>query len=152
MFDKTAFLGTTTTAAGSTEYSPIPVNDAGYIAVVEKIDARQDTFNGELATMLDVHWVIQDTDGSVELATGLKKNTVRQSFFLDLTPAGGLDMSKGKNVQLNKLRDTFGQNVDGKPWGPSMLVGNIARIWVKHTPSKTGDGKLYTNVEKFGKM
>lgn len=152
MFDKNSFLGTQTQEAGSTEYTPIPENEAGYAAMIEKVDARQEQINGETATLLDLTWLINDMDGSVEEATGLKKNTVRQSFFLDLTPVGGIDMSKGKNVPLNKLRDIFGQNVNGKPWSPMMMVQQSARIWVKHTMSQKGDDKMYTNVAKTAKL
>lgn len=152
MFDKNSFLGTQTDQAGSTEYTPIPETEEGYPAVIEKIDARQDMINNEVATMIDVTWLLSDLDGSLELATGLKKNTVRQTFFVDLTPVGGLDMGKGKNVALNKLRDMFGQNVTGKPWAPNMLVGQTARVKVKQTMSQKGDGKIYTNVGSVERM
>lgn len=146
MFDKNQFLGGTTTEAGSTEYTPIPENENGYAALVEKVDVRQEQVKGESATILDLTWNLQDNDGSIEAATGLKKNTIRQSFFLDLTPSNGLDMGKGKNVALNKVRDALGQNVPGQPWSPMMMVGKFAIVKVKHTMSDKGDGRIYANV------
>ena len=151
-FDKNLFLGQQTTEAGSTEYTPIPINELGYQAQIEKIDARQEQIKGETATMLDVTYTIMDNDGSVEAATGLKKNSVRQTYFLDLSPNGGLDMGKGKNVQLNKLRDILGQNIQGKPWSPQMLVGQYIKVKVKHAPSEKEPGRLYTNIAEVSKL
>ena len=148
MFDKNLFLGGTTTEQGSTEYTPIPENENGYPAVISKVDVRQEAGkDGTLMTLLDVTWDLSDNDGSIEAATGLKKNTVRQGFFLDITADGrGLDMGKGKNVPLNKLRDALGQNVAGQAWAPNMMMGKFAIVKIKQTMSEKGDGRIYSNV------
>jgi hypothetical protein len=120
-FDPNLFVQSQNEGALSTQYVPIP--EAEYTAVIDAIKARQAKDN----YILDVTWAI-DSDEIREL-TGMDKPTVRQSIFLDITPQGGLDIGKGKNVQLGRLREALGQN-DGRPWSPNMLEGQVATIMV----------------------
>ncbi len=149
MFDKDAFMNSTTTEAGSTEYVPTPDHDwNGRIKKVEFREAKD-------SKILDIYWAIPGEqvgpDGqTLEQITGMKEVQVRQSCFLDITPNGGLDMGKGKNVSLNKLREALGQNVAGQAWSPRMLDGQAARI---STKSRSGpDGQTYTDVKNVAKL
>jgi hypothetical protein len=63
--------------------------------------------------------------------------------WLDITPQGSLDMGRGKNVHLNRLREAFNQNRPGQPWNPMMLVGQAARVQTKHAQ---GDKGTFVNV------
>ena len=48
-------------------------------------------------------------------------------------------MGKGKNVALGRLREALGQNTPGKPWSFGMLVGQVAKVAVKHRITDAGD-------------
>ena len=141
-FNPDSFLNTTVTEASSTAYVPVPEGD--FTAAVKEIKSRA-TPNG--AAILDVTWSIDDA--SVEAATGMKNPTVRQSVFLDITEAGGLDTSKGKNISLGKLREALGQNTAGKPWQPGMLIGGVAKINVKH---RLVEDNVYADVKGVAKL
>ena len=143
-FNPDQFLNTETSDATSTSYTPIPEGE--YPACVKEIKPRVTT-SGK--AILDVVWSIDDADGAIEAATGMKQATVRQSVFLDLTDSGGLDMGKGKNVQLGKLRDALGQNTPGKSWRPGDLMGGVALVAVKH---RSVDDAIYTDIKGVTKI
>lgn len=142
VFNVTAFAETQFTDSFDTTVIPVPEGD--WTAVVEKQEIR----TPKDKVVLDVTWSIDSQE--VADITGRDKNTVRQSIFLDLTPHGTLDVSRGKNVQLGRLRDALGQNVAGKPWSFGMLVGQVATVHVSH---RTDDeGNIFTDVKKVAKI
>lgn len=143
-FNPDQFLNTETSESTSTTYTPIPENE--YTACVKEIKPRSTT-SGK--AILDVVWSIDDQDGSIEAATGLKQSTVRQSIFLDITESGGLDIGKGKNVQLGKVREALSQNTPGKVWRPGDLIGGVAKVQVKHRMD--GDA-TYVDVKAVTKI
>lgn len=145
MFDVNKLLATTFEDANSTESVPCPEGE--YVARIEKIEPRvMTTKNGDRA-ILTVHWAPSDGDGRIKAATGRDNVLVRQDIWLDMTEEGNLDMGKGMNVTLGRLRETFGQNTPGKPWGFGMLAGNVAKILVTHRT--TDDGRVFAEVKSF---
>ena len=126
----------------------IPVCDEGeWSALVKKVDFREVQIKkgeraGQTAYMLDIHWEIQDEGQAARLGFSPK---VRQSLWVDMTPEGGLDRGKGKNVRLGRVREALGQNVAGKPWAPSMLTGGVAVVLVEH--SIEGEN-IYANINR----
>lgn len=137
-FNPDAFMTTTTTESLSTQLLPWPLNDDGYTAAIKSVNIR----TAKERQILDVVWTTDDE--AVKKATGLPEPTVRQSIFLDLTDSGVLDVSKGKNIQLGRLREALGQNKAGKPWAPAQLIGAVAKLIVSHRM----DGETtYTDVK-----
>jgi hypothetical protein len=51
--------------------------------------------------------------------------------MLDINDAGNLDMSKGRNVQLGRLREALGLNTPGQAFSFQMIPGRAAKILVK---------------------
>lgn len=140
-FNTDAFLNTQVEGETSTEYTPIPEGE--YNAVIEKVDAR--TVGQNSSPVLDVVWRLDAPNEE-----DAHEKSVRQTVWLDITSQGALDMGKGRNVQLGRLRDALGQNVAGQPWMPSMLLGNVATINVKH---RMGDeGQIYSDVKGVAKV
>lgn len=135
-FDPDLFLSATTTEANSTQAIPVPEGE--FNAVVEDVSVRQ----AKDSVILDIKWSVDDE--GVRQATGLPTPTVRQSVFLDVTPSGGLDASKGKNVQLGRIREAMKQNTPGQPWAPAMLKGCVARVSVKH---RTYQDAIFADVK-----
>lgn len=142
-FNPDTFLNTTVEGELSTQYTPIPEGE--FNAVVDKVEPRS-TATGK--AILDVTWKIDDS--AVAEATGIAAPSCRQSIFLDITESGGLDIGKGKNIQLGKLRDALSQNQPGKAWAPSMLLGQVAKVLVKQRVAD--DGAVYTDVKGVRKM
>ena len=138
-FDVNAFQNATFTEALDTTYTPVPEGE--YTAAVREADDIKIRTTEKGSVILDIKWTIDDA--SVAAATGFETNTVRQSVFLDTTANGGLDFSKGKNIQLGRLRNAVKQNQAGQPWTFGNLVGSVARITVKH---RIVDDAIYTDV------
>lgn len=142
-FDPDTFLATTISGPLDTELTPVPMGE--YPGTVEKIGARElAAKDGNPARLiLEVTWALDDPDGSIEAATRRKKNTVRQSVWLDTTGEGALDMSPGSNVSLGQLREAVGQNGPDY-WSFSMLLGQRAVCNVSHS---VRDGSVFANVK-----
>ena len=136
-FNPDSFLNTSVSEPSSTTFTPVPEGD--YTASVKEIKPRS-TDSGK--AILDVTWAIDDA--AVADITGMKNPSVRQSIFLDITDAGGLDMGKGKNISLGRLRDALGQNTPGQSWQPGMLVGGVAKVTVKH---RMYEDQIFTDVK-----
>ena len=136
-FDPEMFMNQQTTDSNSTTYTPVPEKELqAYIK-----DVKAGTAGDK--PVLNVTWATDDAEARE--ATGMDEPTVRQTIWLDLTPQGGLDMGKGKNVGLGKLREALGQNEPGQPWAPGMLFGQAAMISVKHRAGK--DGEVFADVK-----
>jgi hypothetical protein len=148
-FDADSFMNFTTTDAGSTKVRPCPIGD--WLAMVEDIKFRSGTSDdGKAWVSMDVFWSIQDEAPKQEL--GRDKVTVKQGIFIDLTDSGLMDMGPDKNVKLNRLREAVGQNVQGQPWAPSMLKGQLARIKVTHRPDERSPGDFFADVGAVAKV
>lgn len=116
-FDPDLFVQSTVEGEMSTQYVPIPEGE---------FPLRAHEVKGRLSkndnAILDITWIVEDD--SVKEETGMDEPKVRQSIFLDVNEGGMLDLGKGKNVQLGRLREALGQN-NGGAWSPNMIVGNM---------------------------
>ena len=147
MFDPNAFLDQIIEEVGSTEIIPIPAGE--YMATIDKKEITQwskrddPTISG---LKLKVTWSLEDQ--AVRELLNREKVTVVQDIMLDMTDTGSLDMGKGRNVELNRLRAAIDLNVSGFSF--NKLDGRMARITVKHDPDKTDPQKFYTRVKSVG--
>lgn len=148
--DPSDFLNQTVTGAFSTQRIPIPKGE--YPAMIKDLGHRtMDSKDnpGTIVHMLDVTYGIDDAN--VKEVTGLPEPSVRQTVFLDLDANGQLDTSKGKNVQLGRLREAAGQNDPNTPWSFGMLKGAALVVSIEHNPGKQA-GDVFSNVAKVGKI
>lgn len=133
---------------GQLDTAIIPVDEGEYTLVCEKyiIKAGESNNNGEKKPYvnLEVHWIVDDEEQRQK--TQREKIIVRQSVFLDLTPTGGLDMGKGKNVQLGRLREALGQNSPTKSWRFGDIVGGMVKGMV--VQRLLDDGTIVNDVKK----
>jgi hypothetical protein len=141
MFDTNTFLQTTFTEENSTRREPIPVGE--YQASVENVKPDV-TQNG--AALLRVTWKLQDFTHDE-----INGRLVDQTIWLDLTPGGALDMAKGKNTGLGRLREACGQNQPGKPWQPGMLLGAQATVSVTHRADKEDPAIIYDQIKSVAR-
>lgn len=139
MFDEDAFMSNTSEGEMDTEFVPVPVGE--YQAVIKKIGTRSGSSEKGDWAVLDVTWGIDDA--SVTEVTGMDSPSVRQSIFLDVSDSGGLDLGKGKNINLGRLRQALGQN-SGAAWSPSMLEGQVATVLVDH---RLYEGRTFADVK-----
>jgi len=150
MFDINAFLDQTIEQENSTVAIPVPVGD--YTAVADKINLRQWTKKDDPSVSgltLEVFWLIDD-QGVKELL-GRDKVTVKQGVMLDLTEAGGLDMGKGKNVALGKLRAALDLNTHGQAFSFNQIPGRMAKIKVSHRTNPENPEAPYIDVPMVAK-
>lgn len=149
-FDPNTFLADTVTGANDTKYIPVPQGE--YPAIIKSVAARQMASKSDTSKQVTVADIVYEIDdATVKQVTGLDNPTVRQSVFLDLTPQGKLDMSKGKNISLGKLREALGLNDASRAFSFADLPGRAAIVAVEHTPGKN-EGEVYANVSKVGKL
>lgn len=131
MFDPNQFLDMQVTESNDTKVIPVPVGE--FLATVDDVKVRpwqSKTDSSKAGLALDIVWSVQDQQVLSDL--GREKVTVKQGIMLDLTDAGGLDMGKGKNVSMGRLREACDLNQPGKPFAFSMLMGRMAKIKVEH--------------------
>lgn len=150
-FNPDAFLTESTSEQMDTRFTPIPVGE--YPAIVDDVAVRQqqnDKDPTQVWTILDVTYAIDDA--GVRAETGLDKPTIRQSIFLDLNDAGKLDTTKGKNINLGRLREALGLNQPGVEFSFSMLKGQACVVATKHSPNKNDPDSPYSNVAKVGAL
>lgn len=159
MFDIDTFSQLETTEAGQTASIPIPLKDGGYKAIVTKLsriflfvdkDTNAPTDHG----VLDVVWKITDGESLPEIkaVTNRDENFVKQSVGIDfrLDKEGrpvGIDNGVNKSLELGQLRAALDQNDPGKPWRPAMMLGQVARILIKHRPDKNNPEIVYSEVK-----
>ena len=137
-FDAEQFMNQEFSEANDTKSIPCPEGD--YLGLTESAELRswvskKDPSKSGLT--LDIAWIVEDEGVKQEL--NRDKVVVRQGIMLDLTPEGNLDMGKGKNIQLGKLREALGLNVAGQPFSFNMIPGHTARISVKHDDPDQND-------------
>lgn len=150
-FDPNTFLDMTTEESNSTVMIPVPAGE--FTAVIEKVEARPWTSRkdpSKSGMTLDVTWNIDDA--GVKELLGRDKVTVRQGIMLDLSDAGGLDMGKGKNVGLGRLREAVDLNQAGQPFGFKMLPGKFAKVVVAHRPDDNKPDVIYAEVNAVAKL
>lgn len=126
---------------GSMETSMPPIPEGEWPAYVSEVKARSGTSKaGNDYTMADVTWKI--TADEVAQEVGIDEPQCRQSIFLDVGD-NGLEMGRGKNIQLGRLRDAVGQNGPGA-WSLSDLEGASAIVRVEQ---REYEGNIYSDVK-----
>mgnify|MGYP001618535890 FL=1 len=131
-FDAQTFLSTTFNESNSTKRAPVPAGE--WTSLIEKVNVRswQSKDGTKSGLALDVTHNLDDA--AVKQAMERDKVTITQGIMLDLTANGTLDMGKGKNVQLGRLREATGLNVAGQPFSFPMFEGKVVKVKVSHKP------------------
>ena len=146
LFDPEQFMEQTVEGELSTSIPPVtPGEYPVYISDVEaKVITSKET--GKDYFILEYSVVIDSEEA--RQVTGLSEPKARGSVFLDVTAEGGLDTSKGKNIDLGRLRAAVGQNIENMPWKPNDLIGAALIAQVGNRPdSRPGNNNVYNEVE-----
>ena len=148
MFNPDQFLDMQVNESNDTKLVPVPVGE--YTAVVEDVKCRQWQSKADPSKSgltLDITWSVDDS--AVKELLGRDKVTVRQGTMLDLTDSGGLDMGKGRNIGLGRLREALDLNKPGQPFSFSMLNGRVAKVAVSH---RVDGENIYAEVKGVAKL
>lgn len=151
-FDPAQFLDMQVNEANDTERFLVPAKE--YLAVVgskEGVDVKIRNWNkrddpSTAGVAADILWEIQDEE--VKKAAGRDIVKVKQGLMLDVTDNGGLDMGKGKNVDLGLLRTAVDLNQKGTAFSFRALHGRMARVVVSHRVDKDDPEKVYAEIRK----
>lgn len=145
-FDPNTFLNSTYEEANDTKIVPCPAGE--YLAIADKVEvkpwASRDGSSSGLK--LAILWDIQSDDAKA--IVGRDSVKVPQDQMLDLTDTGALDMGKGRNVGLGRLREALGMNAPGEPFSMGAIQGRMAKVVVSHRPN--GED-LYAEIRKVAK-
>lgn len=148
MFSPEQFLEMQVNESNDTKLTPVPVGE--YIAMPDKVEVKSWAKKDDPSVSglkLVIQWVIDDQ--AVKELLSRDKVTVSQGIMLDLTEAGGLDMGKGRNVGLGRLREALGLNTPGQPFSFTMLQGRPAKVSISHRI----DGEaVYAEVKGVAKL
>lgn len=147
MFDANQFLDQQIEGANDTKIIPIPVGE--YTGVADEVKPRTWTSKDKTQSgvVVDITWNLDDQ--ALKDSLGRQKVTVRQSIMLDLTESGSIDMSKGRNIGLGRLREALGLNDPSVPFAFAQIVGKIAKVSV----SQRVDGEdIYNDVKGLAKL
>ena len=131
-FDPQLYMDQSWDQSNDTKLTPIP--DGEYPCIIEPgtvefktWQSRDGTKNGiKLAMRLNVD------SPEVRQTLGRDKVTVRYEVMIDTLESGAIDMGKGKNVGLGRLRQAVGLNEPGRPFSPRMLEGRMLRAKIGH--------------------
>ena len=153
-FDPNVFMQQTVNAALDTVIQQCPEGE--FKAMIDDFDASafrtfQSKKDGHDFTVFSPPFVIQDP--TVAATLGRDKVVVfHKGMFIDVDATGGLDSSKGKNVDLGRLRDAVGQNGTG-PWSFNNLKGaGPGIVKVIHEADSKDPEKKYARVSRVVKL
>lgn len=132
-FNPETFLNTTVDGALDTKIVPCPVGE--YMALADKVTIEKWAARDGSSSGLKVKIMWEILDDSAKEVTGRDTLKVKQEQMLDLTDTGQLDMAKGKNVGLGRLREALDLNKAGEPFAFSMIQGRMATVKVSHRVS-----------------
>jgi len=141
-FDPDQFLDMPIEGANDTKIIPVPVGEYQAVADSAKVVPWQSRDGSSSGIRLDVLWEIDDEN--VRAITGRERVTCKQGIMLDLNDAGQLDMGKGKNVNLGRLREALNMNQPDTPFSFSRIPGNVAKVAIKH---RVVDDEIYAEVK-----
>lgn len=131
MFSPEQFLDMQVTDTNDTKTIPVPVGE--FTGIIKGVEIRQWVSKKDPSrsgVTLEVTWTIEDP--AVQELLGRSEVTCRQGVMLDVLETGGLDMGKGRNVGLGRLREAVDMNTAGVPFSFNALPGRMAKVIVEH--------------------
>lgn len=149
--DAKAMLDLSVTGALDTKLTPIPVGE--YPCMIEEVDVKpwqgkEDPTKSGLKLLLK----LEVQDPAVKSFLNRDKVTIGYDIMLDLTPEGGLDMGKAKNVRLGALREAIGLNSPTEPFSFRMLPGKHLKAAIGQEPGYKDPTSLVAFVKAVTKL
>lgn len=155
LFDLNSFLDAATTEE-SKRRPPLPAGTE-LVATIGEPKARswtgkQDPSRSGIAVDLPLEFDLKalGREDLIKHVGGLEKVTITHGIMLDLTEAGTIDYSPGKNGRIRLYREALGLNVPGQQFALRMLQGRQIRAKIKHRPGQNAD-EIYEDIEAVAK-
>lgn len=118
-------------------------------------EAKKGNNIGKEYTVFEPPFVLADDPRllAIKTARGTDVVIVRsKGVFLDLTDQGALDFSKGKNVDLGRMRDAVGQN-QKSGWKITDLIGQgPVMVRLIHEKDPQDETKKYARISRVIKI
>jgi len=130
VFDPTSFMDATFEGVNDTKVTPIPIGD--WPAIIEEPKMVEWKSRDGLKSGWKLSMNMKIDSPEVASVTQREVNKVRHDVMLDLTEAGMLDMGKGKNIGLGRLREACGLNKPGEPFSFRMFDGKMIKARIGH--------------------
>lgn len=148
-FDPAAFEAVSNETL-STSVTPIPAGEHNAQIEDYKFSPGTSKKDGKSYMALDITYRFFDDNGALAALLG-REAKLTKSIFLDVSPQGGLDMTKGKNISLGKIREALNQNIPGVPWALPMIKGGALRLLITEDPAPSGDA-IYNGIKAWGRI
>ena len=147
-FDPSAFLDATITEP-STKRLPLPAG-RDFVAIVGEVKAR--TWQGKAdptksGVVMDVPLEV-DLSAYPDVQIGATKVTLTDGIMLDLTEAGMIDNSPGKNGKLRRYREALNMNKAGDAFSFRAMQGRTIKVKISH---RTYEGDIFDQVDSVAK-
>ena len=148
IFDPSAFLDATITEP-STKRLPLPAG-RDFVAIVGEVKAR--TWQGKAdptksGVVMDVPLEV-DLSAYPDVQIGATKVTLTDGIMLDLTEAGMIDNSPGKNGKLRRYREALNMNKAGDAFSFRAMQGRTIKVKISH---RTYEGDIFDQVDSVAK-
>lgn len=155
-FNPEQFLGMEVVGENATEYVLVPEGD--YVGTCGPISAdnfkqyaiKEGPNAGGMFRSLRLTWDLNDEGGALQELLGMPPK-VPQGIRLDLNKDGSIDIGKGRNVDLGRLRTALNMNDGNTPFNFPNLGGQTARLKVKHRMDKKTN-KVYSEVTEVSRL
>ena len=149
MFDPDQFLDTPLDGANDTKGIPIPPGEyTGMIDSAKILQWQKRDDPSVHGLKLQVMWQLDDME--LKELLGRDKITIRQDVMLDTTESGGIDMGKGQNVGLGRLREAINKNQPGVPM--SQFVGCLAKVFTTNRQDPKDPETVYSEVKAVARL
>lgn len=147
-FDPSQLLNITVEGANDTRLIPVPEGE--YAAIIEDVQMRSGVSQKtqEPWARLDLKCSIEDSQLQATIG---RKPSVRGGVMLDLTDQGTLDLGRGRNIGLGRLREACGLNQPGQSFSFTQLVGQYVKVRVGHRADPKDPSLVYDEVKAFAK-
>jgi len=147
-FDPSAFLDATITEA-STKRSPLPAG-RDFVGIIGEVKARN--WQGrkdptQSGVVMDVPVEI-DLTAYPDVQIGVTKVALTDGIMLDMTEAGTIDTSPGKNGKLRRYREALGMNKAGEPFSFRAMQGRTIKVKISH---RTYEGDIFDQIDSVAK-
>ena len=150
-FNPELFLQTSYNQETSTKSEPLEPGE--YVGLIQNLNPRQVQGKQDpTKTYVFLDMEIKVNTPPEQLArVGRESSNLRYSVGVEFNESGAIDMGKGKNIGLGRLREAVGQNVSGQPWSPAMLNNQMVKVKVGQTPNPKDSSIIWNEITAVGK-
>ncbi len=139
MFDPQAFMNETVEDTFEEKRTLVPAGE--YMTTVEDVEAK--TVGEANRPILSIRLRIVNSEDPEA-----NERLLFHTLWLDITDSGALDTGPNKNIGLGQFLSALGLN--GKPWSPGALIGQVVLTQVTHGLNKRS-GEMEEKITRIAK-